>query len=47
MKLSVLSAVCFSVFSVTGCEDLFKDSGKLVQDIFVVEHDIEKIREDF
>lgn len=39
--------VCFSSLGITGCDEIFKDSGKFINDIIIVENDIEKIKEDF
>ena len=46
MKISLITALCFCLFSMSGCEELLKDSDKLLEDSFVLEKDMEKIKED-
>jgi len=47
MKVLLSVFFCWSLFSLSGCEKLFKDTEKLAYDIEEIDDDINRIKEDF
>lgn len=47
MRIFIPIFFCYSLFSISGCEQIFRDTEKLIDDVEIVEDDLSKIKKDF